>query len=102
MSLHLDVSPQAEERFADLARQRGVDQSTLFETMLTVFDKAAQKIESTPKFTAANDPLIARLEAQIAAAPTDPDEIRDAEEDMNELMRNLNANRSSIGWPNIN
>ena len=97
MSLHLDVNPQIEARFNALARQRGVDQNTLFETMLTVFDKVANKVDIVPKFTAANDPLIARLEAQIASAPTDPDDIREAEEDMNELMRNLNANRRATG-----
>jgi len=97
MSLHLDVKPQVEERFNALARLRGVDQSTLFETMLTVFDSTPHEVNPAPKYTAANDPLVARLEALIAEAPTDPEAIREAEDDMNELMRNLNANRRATG-----
>ncbi len=44
-----------------------------------------------------NDPTIALLESWIAQAPTDPDEIREAEEDLREFKRNMNANRAATG-----
>ena len=50
-----------------------------------------------PDAVGADDPTLAWLEARIAAAPTDADEIREAEEDMRELMRNMNANRKVTG-----
>jgi|HubBroStandDraft_5_1064220.scaffolds.fasta_scaffold1069872_1 hypothetical protein len=43
------------------------------------------------------DPTMAWLQARIASAPTDPSAIREAEEDMSELMRNMNANRAATG-----
>ncbi len=50
-----------------------------------------------PDDAAAVDPTSAWLEARIASAPTDPDAIREAEQDLNELMRNMNANRQATG-----
>jgi hypothetical protein len=43
------------------------------------------------------DPTMAWLQARIASAPTDPAAINEAEEDLNELMRNMNANRAATG-----
>lgn len=59
--------------------------------------KAYQPSSVHGAYTAENDPLVARLEARIASAPTDPEAIREAEEDLNELMRNMNANRAETG-----
>lgn len=53
------------------------------------------KVFKTP-FTE-NDPTIALLESWIAQAPTDPEAIREAEEDLNEFKRNMNANRTITG-----
>jgi hypothetical protein len=50
-----------------------------------------------PDAAGSDDPTLAWLEARIAAAPTDADEIQEAEEDMRELMRNMNANRQATG-----
>ena len=97
--LTLNVSPQIEAKLFDFARQEGIDPTALIEKMVKEYRLIAtpQGPESQPKFTVANDPLMARLEARIAAAPTDPEAIREAEEDLNELMRNMNANRAATG-----
>lgn len=43
------------------------------------------------------DPLIALLEQWIAEAPTDPEEIKRANEELEEFKRNLNRNRLMTG-----
>ncbi len=43
------------------------------------------------------DPLIVLLEQWIAEAPTDPEEIRQAEAEIEEFKQNLNANRLATG-----
>jgi hypothetical protein len=40
---------------------------------------------------------IALLKSWIAQAPTDPEEIRQAEEELLEFQRNMNANRAATG-----
>lgn len=97
MTLHLDVSPQIGARFTAIAQHSGIDPAALFETMVTQYQPNVENRQRTPNFTPDNDPLMARLEARIAAAPTDPEQIREAEEDMLDLMRNLNANRRVTG-----
>lgn len=99
MSVRLDVSKQIEARFAALAEQSGKDPEALFEAMVMQYQSSVKNSQFSreTKFTADNDPLMARLEARIAAAPTSPEEIRDAEEDMRDLMRRLNANRKETG-----
>jgi hypothetical protein len=90
----LNVSPFIEAKLIDFARQEGVDPATLVERMLKAYHPAS-KPSST--YTAENDPLMARLEARIAEAPTDPLTIKDAEEDLAEFMRNMNAPRKETG-----
>jgi hypothetical protein len=104
----INVSPQIEATLFDFAQQEGVDPVVLIEKMVREYRPtagAALNPSVQPKFTAENDPLVARLEARIAAAPTDPDAIREAEEDLYDLMRNMNANRAatcgSLPFPDI-
>ncbi len=52
---------------------------------------------SAPKVSAKNDAAIALLESWLAAAPTDPEEIRKADAELNEFMENLNRNRIESG-----
>ena len=44
-----------------------------------------------------DDPTISLLESWIAEAPTDPTEIREAEEDLREFKRNMNLPRKETG-----
>jgi hypothetical protein len=50
-----------------------------------------------PKPSAEEDPTIALLESWIAEAPTDPDAIREAEEDLLDFKRNMNLPRKETG-----
>ena len=50
-----------------------------------------------PKLTAETDPGIALMEAWLAAAPTDPEEIRQADAERDEFLQNLNKNRIESG-----
>ncbi len=43
------------------------------------------------------DPTIALLEQWIAEAPTDPEAIREAEEDLREFKKNMNQPRKEAG-----
>ena len=66
-----------------------------------VLEVKVYKPEAAPqaetKLTAETDPGIALLESWIAAAPTDPEEIRQAQADRNEFLQNLNRNRNESG-----
>jgi hypothetical protein len=46
---------------------------------------------------AADDPTVALLESWIAEAPTEPEAIREAEEDLREFKRNMNLPRKEAG-----
>jgi hypothetical protein len=95
MSLIVDLSPQEEARFIASARQVGADPATLAERLLTEPLSPAQNTSSV--VDEENAAAIALLESWLAAAPTDADEIRKAEEDRNEFIQNLNMNRIECG-----
>ena len=62
-------------------------------------DKVDIQVE-TPRsapLTVENDPTIALLESWIATAPTDPEAVREAEEDLREFKRNMNLPRRETG-----
>jgi hypothetical protein len=44
-----------------------------------------------------SDPTIALLESWLATAPTEPEAIREAEEDLREFKRNMNIPRKEAG-----
>ena len=92
--MSIEISPQIEARIMNFARQEGIEPSALIEKLVEAY---RPPVPVPPVYTAENDPLMARLEAAIAQAPTDPDEIREAEEDLLEFMRNMNANRRAVG-----
>lgn len=50
-----------------------------------------------PETQLEDDPTIALLEAWIGSAPTDPEAIREAEEDLREFKRNMNLPRKEAG-----
>lgn len=87
----LTVSPQTEAKLIDVAKQEGIDPSKLIEKLIQEYEtnRTPRNGEPQQKLTAENDPLMARLEARIAAAPTDPDAIQEAEQDLTEFMRNI-------------
>ena len=62
-------------------------------------DRIELQLDMPAARTAASDPdpTIALLESWIARAPTDPDSIREAEEDLPEFKRNMNLPRKETG-----
>lgn len=92
MTLSIDFPPHVSARIAAFARKRGIDQETAVERIVT--EHLAP--EETQR-TAENDPALALLESWLAAAPTDPEEIRDADADRGEFLKNLNRNRIESG-----
>ena len=90
----LNVSPHAEARLFDFARQESIEPAALVEKMVHAYRPTKQ---TAPIYTADNDPLMAQLAALIAQAPTDPAELQEAEEDLKDFMRNMNAPRRETG-----
>jgi len=90
----LNVSPQVEATLFDFARQEGIDPAALVEKMVKAYRPSSP---IPPVYTAENDPLMARIEELIAQAPTDPRAIQEAEADLREFKRNMNAPRKEIG-----
>ena len=90
----LNISPQIEARLNDFARQEGIEPATLIEKMVQAY---CPEVPPPSVYTAENDPLMARLEARIARAPADPAAIQEAEADLVEFMRNMNAPRKETG-----
>jgi hypothetical protein len=93
----LNVSPQIEAKLVDAARLEGVDPGILVEKLVTEYRPASSSRQATPSIDPENDASIALLESWIAGAPTDPDAIREAEEDLAELKRNMNRPRKESG-----
>jgi hypothetical protein len=98
MSLHLDISPQAEARFTAAARQNGIDPAAYFEKI--VFDylpPVTSEAKASPVIDEENAAVIALMDEWLAEAPTDPEGIRQAQAEVDELMQNLNKNRMESG-----
>jgi hypothetical protein len=90
----LNISPQVEARLFDFAKQEGIDPAALVEKMVKAYHP---EVAVPTGYTAENDPLMARLDARIAQAPTDEVAIQEAEADLAEFMRNMNASRKELG-----
>ena len=92
MTLTIDFSPQIEARLLDLARARGTDPSTVVKSLVE------ENLPDKPlMLTPENDPTLAYLKSRLAEAPTDPEAIREAEEDLLEFKRNMNIPRKEAG-----
>lgn len=88
MTLAIDFAPAQEARLQQEARKAGVSvdelvRRTLAEKFPVLSDEAAQ----TLRF----------IEQWIAEAPTDPDELAEAEKDLRELQQALNQTRREAG-----
>ena len=90
----LDISPEIEAGLNDFARQEGIEPATLIEKMVQAYRPA---VPTPSVYTAENDPLMARLEARIAQAPTDPAAIQEAETELMEFMLHMNSPRKETG-----
>ena len=93
----VNLSPQTEARLTAAAQQRGIDIAALIEKLATDYLPPAQAPES-PVIDEENAAAIAQLKAWMREDATDnPEVIREAEEDLAEFKRNMNANRALTG-----
>ena len=95
MNLNIELTPLEEARFRAFARQLGSDPATIVKKLLTESLPSIQVTE--PAVDEENATSLALLESWIAAAPTDPDEIRSDQEARDEFVENLNRNRIESG-----
>ena len=102
MTLTIELSSQEETWLADQAAKQGLRPTDIVKGLIDVqLLPAASKegsLQTPVALSAKNAAAIAYLDARIEADATDdPDEIREAEEEFEELQRSLNANRAATG-----
>jgi spermidine/putrescine-binding protein len=101
MTLTIELSPQEEAWLTNQATQQGLQPTDVVKRLIdghlpVITPK--NEADATPVIDAKNAAAIAYLDARIMEdATNDPEEIRRAEEEFEELKRNLNANRASTG-----
>ncbi len=92
----LDLSPTEEAEIFMVARQTGLAPADYVKKLVKENLPPVQPVE-TPAVDTENAAAIALLESWIAEAPTDPEEIRQAEAERSEFLNNLNKNRIESG-----
>jgi hypothetical protein len=103
MTLTIDFTPQAEAWIETEALRQGVPPTEVVRKLVEERlqpDSGAlvQEPQGAPIIDAENAAAIALLDSWIREAATDdPEEIRKSIEEMEELHRNLNANRAATG-----
>jgi len=96
MSITLELTKQEEARLSAAARNKGVAPAEFARQIVT--DHLPSLPVDEPVFDDQNAAAIALLRSWIEEGATDdPEEIRKAEEELEELKRNLNANRAASG-----
>ena len=91
----LDLTPTEEARISTVARQIGLAPSEYVKTL--VREHLPPVEPTTPVIDEKRAAAIALLESWLADAPTDPEEIRQADAERNEFLQNLNKNRVESG-----
>jgi len=88
----VNISHETESKLSEIAQREGLDAASVIEKLVREYKPVVPD-----RLTADNDPLLAQIEARLASAPTDLDAIRAAEEDLEQLMRSMNASREAVG-----
>jgi len=102
MTLTIELSPQEEAWLTDQAAQQGLQPTDvvkrLIDGQLPPAELQETPDQSPPAISAKNAAAIAMLQSWLEEDATDdPEELRQAEEELEELKRNLNANRAATG-----
>ncbi len=102
MTLTIELDVQEEAWLADQAAQQGLEPTDIVKRLIdNHLSGGAPSPETTqipPEIDAKNAAAIAMLQSWIDEDATDdPEAIRQAEEELEELKRNLNANRAATG-----
>ncbi|MGO8671656.1 MAG: hypothetical protein ACLQVD_09875 [Capsulimonadaceae bacterium] len=91
MTLTVELSPEQETRLFAAARIENTQPQALIQKWVDHLPRVTEnQIDD-------DDPTIAYALARLAEAPTDPDEIREAQGDLHEFMRNMNRPRIDTG-----
>ena len=91
----LDLTPTEEAQISTVARQTGLDPAEYVKKLVKEHLPPAEP--TAPVIDEKKAAAIALLESWLAEAPTDPEEIRQAQADRNEFLQNLNRNRIESG-----
>lgn len=91
MSLQIDLSPEEEARLQELAARRGIAPA---ECARQLVSEHLTPVEEEVRRNAAS---ITLLESWLAEAPTDPQTIEEAEQDLREFKHNMNLPRREAG-----
>ncbi len=102
MTLHIDVTPREEAWLADQASQLGLPPAEivkrLIDAQLPPIPMQKEAEQSAHVISAKNAAAIALLDSWIAEGTgADEQTKRQAERELEELKRNLNANRAALG-----
>ena len=93
MSIVLDLTPTEEASLSTLAIRGGIAP----EEMAAKLVRQALEQQRDEAKIAPIDPTLALIEEWLSEAPTEPEEIREAEEDFRESQKALNATRKEAG-----
>lgn len=94
--ISLDLTPTEEAQIFTVARQTGLAPAEYVKKVLKEHLPLVPT-DAAPAIDEENAAAIALLQSWLAAAPTDPEEIRQGEADLDEFMKNLNRNRIESG-----
>ena len=89
-------NPTVEQFLANFAHEHGVDISGAVELLAAERIQRTVPVEPQP-VDPATDPVILLMKQLMAEIPTDPEELRKADEEYEEFVQNLNQNRIDAG-----
>lgn len=101
MTLNIDFTPQETAWLNAEAQQQGLPPAEIVKRLIDAQLAASAMptpVRSAPTLTAEQEAAIALLTSYLETEATDdPEEIRQAEEELEEFKRNMNANRAATG-----
>jgi hypothetical protein len=104
MTLNIDFTPQETDWINAQAKQQGLPPEQIVRKLVdahlqnTAGTTATAPTQPTPTLDAKQLAAIALLNSYLETEATDdPEEIRKAEEELEEFKRNMNANRAATG-----
>ena len=101
MNLMIDFTPEQAARLTSAAKGQGLDSQAILKRLVTDYlpePPECMESMSPPGIDAENAAAIAYLKRRLREEATDdPELIRQAEQDVEELKRALNANRAATG-----
>jgi hypothetical protein len=90
MTLTIELTPEQESRLLAAADLEHTEPHALIR-------KWVDHLPATQSTISDDDPTIAYARARMKTAPTDPEAIREAEEDLRDFMRGMNLPRKEAG-----